>query len=1774
MKIEPAEFLERLNRGESPEAIISSTRPSGQRELLRRLAVVSTFNRELFDTVLSPSAGDGAPAFDEIVQTAQVEALPRREGVFQLRRAERSSNWRAWWEDGPTDATAIPAPLRALLRRLAEYYAAHSSRLDLLAQLSLLDPTAAGKLFEELYLAADERFNLAGCQDLIDVLSDPDRVAFLDPKLIARRNDRDAYLRARSLWSTEYYKTARFLEPAGVRELYEEFLNGERGRALDLHAPGGRGKTIQLRWLFSRQLVPEPGGRRGKPLVGGRIPCVKLDFDVVDPVNATRYPWLGLLEAAAQLNQQLPMLPFNELLERYGWAIPLLRRNPADPSRVETASKRMRSEGQDAAKQVVRRFSRTLNEAVGDVPVVLVLDTLEEVHLRPQGDLKSALQMLGRLLDFCPGIRLILSGRYSVREVLGDAAGGLPRLENVEVKLFTKDEAQRYLEQLREIEDSSIRDAIVEKAHGDAFVLSLLADIVQEGPSLSPAEIGRYPADAVRLIRKVIERIAEPGVHWLLRYGVIPRDLTPAFIRDVMQPYLRDAMAGASHDDPDKDEIPRVAETSGQRFRTDLLESPESPLDLEKLWTQLRRYAGSTSWVYELPGEEVALRFRSDVVVPMRRIIRERKEVFDALHSDAAAYFEQKARDEPQLWERWTREALYHRFQLEGAAAARVWRRAIDAAGDDPDRREALASELLEPDYVDETGSPLPWSDDEPIVTRRTLVEAAYERARALTELARARRVGPDDRLWSLAEQSLQAVERGQQELGGRIVAASGFAYIRAGLALKDRRFQEAESELRRALRSTRRGIDTIRLRTLLGDAQLAGGNRAAIRNYERALEAVGTLKVGGSWKVELGRKLVQSRLEFDQLRECAKDYRRTLEAAQLPEERGELLILGSRLALRTGQVQIAEETARAAWDEMRSWESAVPLVSAVLTGLEPRRALLLALEADQTGTGASSTTPNSSAQAAWARELVGMCRAALMQFEESVRALESARRLWKSEGDVEGVGRCYARSATLALREVGDLKLAEHHLNEAEQLTLPIGGDAWLDTRLLMVELLQRKGMSEAAAHRVQLMVDRLQEANAVPRKLIRTALGGLAFGSPDTRLHLLRLLVEQCKLVTPATARIVLLQELRQVPELGEGHYQVHLNALRQLLRIGVDADLSGRDRSLLTVTLAELDRIGGKDHNALGKLSDALPGLRVSETTFFVREWALACDRLGDRVSKWGAPKDDEQEEFVSEFGSDSPMLCAVFLTERAEAALNKDPRIAASLLDRAEEMIARAPEGRTQWHARLQRARAAVGQRLTVDRLSRHIATGAALFHALGDLLNSALADAEFHNEPLAELEQGTARAIVQSGPNGLSVERRIPPAFEEEVTVSQGDRMWRFLETWVRQPGPDLSSYELEDWCTSDLNEVGRELGTLLFSPAAWDAVLKHDSPVNVRLEIEGRRLNAVPWELARGPRHGNLLTLEPGLRAMWRATSKDAAAREATRFLQVALNRVVDGDLAIDGDFGPASGELLRHYQERRHLASDGIVREETLSAIQTDLANDNDDRPLAILVQASTHRQFMGSRGKATVGTDLISLYESSGFEVWQSEEPSVDELGAMLFRSGEKRVPAVLHLSGGLRESGGEVALNFLAGEWYSEALAGSRSTDDLPVTALQHLLSPLPADSFRPLVILDIDRPPGNTEALAQLSLRNAFAADLFGLGRCPAVIATGLANEEARWLYGVLVQSLGSGATLAETCTKIRQLAERPDLSREEFDGALSLTGTALFTDLPWLRPVPR
>ena len=111
---------------------------------------------------------------------------------------------------------------------------------------------------------------------------------------------------------------------------------------------------------------------------------------------------------------------------------------------------------------------------------------------------------------------------------------------------------------------------------------------------------------------------------------------------------------------------------------------------------------------------------------------------------------------------------------------------------------------------------------------------------------------------------------------------------------------------------------------------------------------------------------------------------------------------------------------------------------------------------------------------------------------------LETARQLWaQSVKRVEQSATDLHEKVLLLLYRVGNLKMAEQHLNEAERISLPPRGDAWTCLRADAVRLDDARHESANAANRLRTSCP--PETRRIPRVDVRVAVAALASDRGD---------------------------------------------------------------------------------------------------------------------------------------------------------------------------------------------------------------------------------------------------------------------------------------------------------------------------------------------------------------------------------------------------------------------------------------------------------------------------------------------------------------------------------------------------------------------------------------------------------------------------------------------------------------------------------------------------
>ncbi len=443
-----------------------------------------------------------------------------------------------------------------------------------------------------------------------------------------------------------------------------------------------------LRWFMARHCQDRPVP----------VPCAYLDFDRTDPALAVSHPWLLVLEAAEQLNGQLPDMPFDALLATYREELALLPRN-----RSRAAEARLAGEAPVAGRRTVMiaDFVAVLNEALGGgrTRAVLVLDTLEEVLLRDGARLDELTSLLGELTGQVRGLRIVLSGRYDLSEALP-----LPT-RAVRLYPFDPEESDAYLRDVRAVGDLELRRAISDSSAGLPYTLALFADLADD---LTPEQIRSTSGPGLLYaIDRVLERVHDDRLRWLLRYGVIPRRLSLRIVREVMLPHLREGIRGSgTADDPSQDDRPVM------RFPIFLPDVPgftDGADELPDLWAALTRYAGDSVWVGRDPDEPDGLVIDRTVRDPLRALLAGHP-VSKLLDRDLAEHFGRRASEaeHPSDWVRWTVEEFYHRFAEDREKGAEAWARLIgEPRFDEPDRSLAdLARRIIELNRTGESTVP------------------------------------------------------------------------------------------------------------------------------------------------------------------------------------------------------------------------------------------------------------------------------------------------------------------------------------------------------------------------------------------------------------------------------------------------------------------------------------------------------------------------------------------------------------------------------------------------------------------------------------------------------------------------------------------------------------------------------------------------------------------------------------------------------------------------------------------------------------------------------------------------------------------------------------------------------------------------------------------------------------------------------------------------------------------------------------------------------------
>jgi len=401
-------------------------------------------------------------------------------------------------------------------------------------------------------------------------------------------------------------------------------LYTKRKPILALYGPGGIGKSA----LVGRLLWENYQGKYPQ-----RIPFAYLAFD--QPNLRIETPFTILVEAVAQLALQLPELTalfsrFNEVVRDYRTSQGGLK-NRAEISGTRTI--RLETYHSSEAK-LYSEFAALLDiiskQNNAKTPVLLVLDTFEEVQYRDRESLGAFWRMLAIIREEFPLFCVIIAGRAPVADL------GIDKdvLMEMPLERLALADSVTLLKALG-VQDDALAKAVAGQVGGNPLSLRLAANLVANDASsagkggikgLSTSKWLFFQLDEQiiqgQLYRRILDHIHDENVRKLAHPGMVLRITSPGVILHVLAPVCKI--------------------TIGNIY------------EAEVLFDTLKREHALVRM-----GESGALVYRPEIRQAMIRLLQQDKYAeVRALHRAAVAYY--NTRDDMEA----KAEEMYHRLAL------------------------------------------------------------------------------------------------------------------------------------------------------------------------------------------------------------------------------------------------------------------------------------------------------------------------------------------------------------------------------------------------------------------------------------------------------------------------------------------------------------------------------------------------------------------------------------------------------------------------------------------------------------------------------------------------------------------------------------------------------------------------------------------------------------------------------------------------------------------------------------------------------------------------------------------------------------------------------------------------------------------------------------------------------------------------------------------------------------------------------------------------------
>ena len=306
----------------------------------------------------------------------------------------------------------------------------------------------------------------------------------------------------------------------------ERILSLKDRPPLFIHGPGGSGKsTLIAKFILQHATVEQ----------SSRFPYAYLDFDRAGLL--AEEPITLLFDIMRQLAIQFPAVNERYLALADEWSARLSQQTSGSEEQGDapTNLKSLRLSNREPFISEFANFVKSLQAK--DQPLLLVLDTFEEIQFRSTAYTDQILNFLEELQKQVPRLRTVLSGRDDIQ----------PKnysLQRMTIGNFDNDAAVSYLAG-RGLTDARVAQVIFNQVGGSPLVLRLAADVAKldnvDEKGIADLDSGwlsyfhKKSIPAV-LYKRILSHVYNGRVEKLAYPGLVLRVITPNVLLEVLGP--------------------------------------------------------------------------------------------------------------------------------------------------------------------------------------------------------------------------------------------------------------------------------------------------------------------------------------------------------------------------------------------------------------------------------------------------------------------------------------------------------------------------------------------------------------------------------------------------------------------------------------------------------------------------------------------------------------------------------------------------------------------------------------------------------------------------------------------------------------------------------------------------------------------------------------------------------------------------------------------------------------------------------------------------------------------------------------------------------------------------------------------------------------------------------------------------------------------------------------------------------------------------------------